>query len=96
MPTQEGVLRDLVAQNACPRLTKAVAAVAGKQDPATLPYEQLLQILQSLPITEYSGDYEASCRALLDAMRAGDDPERIKALAAEICNEVSGQCSLST
>jgi hypothetical protein len=88
MPAQERLLHDLVACRACPKLTKAVTAAAGDQDPASLPYEQLLQILQSLPITDYSGDLEASYRALLDAMRAGTDPELFKTLSAALCNEV--------
>jgi hypothetical protein len=88
MPAQERLLRDLVACRACPRLTKAVTAVAGDQDPASLPYEQLLHLLQSLPITDYSGDLEASYRALLDAMRAGIDTELIQTLAAGLCDEV--------
>lgn len=89
MPTQEHVLRDLLAVRACPKLCKAVEAAAAGSDAACLSYEQLLQVLQSLPISDYSGAFEAACRALLDAMRAGDDPAKIQALAAEVCHEVS-------
>jgi hypothetical protein len=88
MPTQEHVLRDLLAVRACPKLSKAVEAAAAECDAACLSYEQLLQVLQSLPISDYSGAFEAACRALLEAMRAGDDPAKIQALTAEVCHEV--------
>lgn len=90
MHLQEQLLRDLVACRANPRLSKAVeaAAAAGNPDPASLPYEQLLSVLQSLPITDYSGDVSAGFSGLLEAMRRGDSPETLAALAADVCNEV--------
>jgi hypothetical protein len=92
MPVQEQILRELIACRACPALTKAVEAVAAGtgSDPSSLSYQQLLQTLQSLPLTDYSGSLETSCRALLDAMRAGEaQHEQIKALAADLCHDVS-------
>jgi hypothetical protein len=67
----------------------AVDAAEEQHDAACLSYEQLLQVLQSLPISDYSGEFEAACRALLEAMRAGDNPERVQALRADVCFEVS-------
>jgi len=96
MPTQERLLRELVACNGCPKFNKAITAAVGDTDPASLLYEQLLQILQSLPVTEYCGSYEAEYRALRDAMRAGDDPELINSLAAELVNQVSSSSSSSS
>lgn len=91
MPVQEQILRELIACRACPALTKAVEAAAGTELNPTgqeLPHRQLLQALQSLPLTDYSGNLEASCRALLDAMRAGE-VQQIQAAAAELCHDVS-------
>jgi hypothetical protein len=92
MVLQEKLLRELLTARANPRLSKAVEAVADGSDPSSLPLQQLLSVLQSLPVTDYSGDIAAGYIALLEAMRAGESPTTLSALAADICKEVSCSC----
>lgn len=94
MPAQEQCLRDLVACGVCPQLNHAIAqAVAdGSQQQRNqqlhdVSYTQMLAVLRSLPITDYSGQLEETLKTLLDAMRAAGDAEEVKKLASQVVGD---------